>query len=335
MKHKLILLLSMLTSAAFATTPESATLPISATLNLNSTMDLTSSRILNTVMNPVSGEPELPIFILSGALPKFSGQVAGSKDGKLLLESVVSTYFPFTNGAVPGVCSFNQNASVTCFHPNSLVIEDNNIIYQLRDGNTLINNKLDTGIMGASIKFFAATEFKGTTPTRYIGISNDTFKKQLYWLDCAADSACKLNKIKVKPEATAISPSFQLINNQLYFIVNYNILVQLNLSTGDYTAKPLNVYNVTAFAVAKDGSIYVLNSIRSTTTPSSFAISQCSIKNGECNSVYRETTYPSRYSRLFMGVDDKSFYLIANKTNDSIRGATSLILLSVPRPGTN
>ena len=332
MKHKLIILLSMLASATFAVVPESATLPISATVNLAPEMDLTSSRTLNTVMNPVSNEPELPIFVLTGALPKFSGQVATSKDGKLLVQPVTSSYFPFTNGAVPGVCSFNQNASVTCFHPNTLLIEDNSIIYQLRDGNTLINNKLDTGIMGASIKFFAATEFSGTTPTRYVGISNDTLNQRLSWLDCGATSACKLKKIKVKPEATAISPSFQLINNQLYFVVNYNVLVQLNLTTGDYIAKPLNVYNVTAFAVAKDGSIYVLNSIRSTKTPSSFAISQCSLDNGECNPVYKETTYPGRYSRLFFGVDDKSFYLIANKTNASIRGATNLVMLSVPKP---
>ncbi len=315
----------------FAASPESSTLPINKTLNLPDSLDLSASRTMNMLMNPKNNEPELAIFTLKAGLPHFTGQIATVADNKLVLESSAIGYFPFTNGTVPGICNFNSNGTTLCFHANSLVLEDNSIVYQLNTGSSMIHNKLDTEVMGASIKFFAATEFAANNlPIRYTGISNDTYKQQLAWLDCGATTSCKQKKINTKPPASSIS-AFQIINNQLYFVINYNTIVQLDIATGTATTKLLNVYNITAFAVAKDSSIYVINSVRNVKMPNSFGISKCSFKDGDCQPIYIENSNPSRYSRLFLGVDSQSLYLIANKSNDNIRGANKLILVSISK----
>jgi hypothetical protein len=330
---KSLLIWAILSGMATANTANLSTLPITSSLILPSSMDLGASRTMNTSINPKTKQTELPIFALNGGIANFSGQIVTTSLGKPELESVAKTYLPIVNSSVPGTCSFNTNGSITCFHPNSLVIEDNTILYQLQSGNTKINNKLDTGVMGSSIKFFAATEFDANNaPTKYIGISNDTYKQQLSWLNCGATTACKQNKIKLKPPASTVS-AFQQVDNKLYFVVNYNTLVTIDTIKNSYSVQELNVYNVSSFALDPQGNLYVMNSIANPkeNTKGSFAISKCTIENGKCEVVYTDNTTPLRYSRLFMGIDNNNIYLLANKENKSIALANNIILAVVPK----
>ncbi len=326
---KLILILCSLTSFAIANQIES--LPITNNFNLPKNMDLTAYKTMTTLINPKNNSMELSIFSLKGGLANFTGQIVTSISGKLQIESGLANYFPIANGSFPSICNFNLNGSISCFHPNSLVIEDNNIKYQL--GLTEVESKIDIGTMGSSIKFFAATEFESNgTPTNYLGISNDTYKQQLAWITCDLKHQCQQNKIKVKPAVKTIS-NFQILNNKLYFVVNYNTLITVDILDNSYKTRELDVYNASAFVLDKNANLYVMNSIANIkdNKPGSFAISKCKIYSGKCDMIYTENTNPLRYSRLFMGITNNSIYLLANKDNSTLTLSSNLTLVAIPK----
>ncbi len=326
---KLILTLCSLTSIAIANPNES--LPITSNFNLPKNMDLTAYKTMTTLINPKNNSMELSIFSIKGGMANFTGHIVTSNSSKLQIESESINYFPINRNSFPNTCNFNTNGTISCFHPNSLIIEDNNIKYQL--GSTMVESKIDIGIMGASIKFFAATEFESNgIPSKYLGISNDTYKQQLSWITCDLQLSCKQNKIKVKPTAKTIS-NFQILNNKLYFVVNYNTLITVDILDNSYKTKELDVYNASAFVLDKDANLYVMNSINNIidNKPGSFAISKCIVNNGKCNVIYTENTNPFRYSRLFMGIDNHSIYLLANKDNGMLTLNSNLTLVAVPK----
>ena len=326
---KLILTLCLLTSIAIANPYES--LNFASNFNLPKSMDLTAYKTMTTLINPKNNSMELAIFSLKDGMANFTGQIVKYTSGKLQIESGLTNYFPINKSSFPDTCNFNTNGTISCFHPNSLIIEDNNIKYQF--GSKVVESKIDIGIMGSSIKFFAASEFESNgTPTNYLGISNDTYKKQLSWITCDLKHPCKQNKIKVKPAAKTIS-NFQILNNKLYFVVNYNTLITLDILDNSYKTKELNVYNASAFALDKDANLYVMNSINDIidNKPGSFAISKCIINSGKCNVIYIENTNPLRYSRLFIGIDDNSIYLLANKDNSILTLSSRLTLVTIPK----
>ena len=330
---KLIIILGLFTSLAIANPVESSSLPIKNSFNLPKDLDLTAYRTMTTLMNPNTNQMELSIFSLKGGIPNFTGQIISEYLGKLQIRSVATNYYPSTKSTTPEKCNFNLNGTINCFHPNSLVLEDNNIQYQTNIGASLKQNKLDTGVMGAGIKFFAATNFESNgTPTKYLGITNDTYKQQLYYISCDNKSSCEQNKIKVKPYARTLS-NFQILNNKLYFVVNYNTLVTIDITKNSYQTLELNVYNVSAFVLDKSANLYVMNSVGNIkdNLPGSFAVSKCSLDSGKCVATYTENSNPLRYSRLFMGLDENNIYLLANKDNSPLTLSSSLSLIAIPK----
>ncbi len=328
---KLILILCSLINLAIANPNES--LPITSSFNLPKNMDLTAYKTMTTLINPKNNSMELSIFSIKGGMANFTGQTVISTSGKLQIESGLTNSFPINKSSFPSICNYNLNGTISCFHPNSLVIEDNDIKYQSQLSSTEIESKIDIGTMGSSIKLFAATEFESNgTPTNYLGISNDTYKQQLSWITCDLKHLCKQNKIKVKPTAKTIS-NFQIINNKLYFLVNYNTLITVDILDNSYKTKKLDVYNASAFVLDKDANLYVMNSINNIrdNKPGSFAISKCMVNSGKCNVIYTENTNPLRYSRLFMGIDNNSIYLLANKDNSTLTLSSRLTLVAIPK----
>ncbi len=331
---KMILILSAFASLVIANPNESSTLPITNSFSLPIDMDLTAYKTMTTLINPYNNSMELFVFSLKGGTANFSGQTVMVNSGKLQIESVSTNYFPIDKNSIPSTCNFNLNGTISCFHPNSLVIEDNNIKYQTQlGGSTQVESKIDLGIMGSSIKFFAATEFESNgSPTKYLGISNDTYKQQLYWISCDLKHSCNPKKIKVKPLAKTIS-NFQILDNKLYFLVNYNTLITIDILDNSYKTSELNVYNASAFVLDKDANLYVMNSIGNIkdNKPGSFAISKCIVKNGKCVVIYTENNNPLRYSRLFMGIDNNSIYLLANKDQSILTLSSTLTLVAIPK----
>lgn len=330
---KLIIILSLFINLAVANPIESSSLPIISSFNLPKNMELNAYRTMTMVINPNTIEMELSIFSLKDGVANFTGQIVNESLGKLQTKTVASTYYPITKSTIPGTCNFNLNGTITCFHPNSLVLEDNNIQYQLNSGASQIKNKLDTGVMGAGIKLFAATAFENNgTPTKYLGISNDTYKQQLYWLTCDIKFSCTQNKIKVKPYARTLS-NFEIFNNKLYFIVNYNTLVTIDIIDNSYKTKELDIYNASSFAIDKIGNLYVMNSVGDikNNPPGSFAISKCNIDSGKCVAIYTENKSPLRFSRLFMGIDNDNIYLLANKDKGTLTLSSALMLVGIPK----
>ena len=328
---KFLLVLSAITQIALGMPNESSSLPIINSFSLPKTMNINAYKTMTTTIKPKTNQLELAIFSLKSGKPNFTGQIVTLSTDVLKLESVDQKYFPLAKTETVENCNFNTNGTISCFHPNSLVIEDNKIHYQFKTMNSKIESQLDTGVMGAGVKFFAATNYESSgDPTKFIGISNDTYKQQLSWLNCDRFSSCEVNKIKIKPSVRTIS-NFQILDNKLYFIVNYNTLVTIDITDNSYKVHQLDVYNASAFAIDKDLNLYVINSIGNIrdNMPGSFAISKCNIDNGKCETMYIENSNPLRFSRFFMGVDNKNIYLLANKDKDNLTLNSNLSIITI------
>lgn len=336
MKTKYILAASALlfTLFTFADTKSSQVttplLPAGNVFTLPVGMDINSARTVNTVMNPITNEPVLPVFIIKGGNPHFTGQIATVKNSNIQLESVGTNYLPMNTEsvAVPNTCNYSINGNMLCFHAASLLIEENNVDFQQMVNNVKVNKKLDLGIMSSSLKFFAATELNANKePIKYIGVSNDTFNQKLSLLECSNTSCSQ--KVLVKKTPIAITSLFQIFNNKLYFIINNNVIAEIDLSSGYYTYKRLNTTNITAMAFDSKDTFYIMNIIKAE-KPSkdlSFAISKCELDNATCNEIYTEKANYGKYSKIFLGVDSNSLYLMAVDN----KRASNMVLVSIPK----
>ncbi|MDQ5922006.1 MAG: hypothetical protein QG673_2065 [Pseudomonadota bacterium] len=294
---------------------------------------------VNMFINPLTNEPELPVFNLNGRTSSFAGKIATVISDKMQLESRALTYIPLYNNFLPNSCSYNNDGSFLCFKSHSLDLNDNKITYQMTtDNRKNVSKEIDIGIMGASLKFFTAVfESYGDTSSgsakllKYIGISNDNFNQRVVLIECRDNAKCNKTKLGVKPAPTDVK--FQIINNKLYFIAGdeNDKIMQIDLISDEYNVKTLNLANVHAFSVDKSGNIYLITPLNDKSAkPGSFIIAKCLMSSGKCQAIYSEKAYGAQYDTSFVGVDEKWIYLVANNINPKTN-ATTVVLLRVPK----
>ncbi|MBP9743437.1 MAG: hypothetical protein KBD37_08765 [Burkholderiales bacterium] len=289
---------------------------------------LMPNTIMNMFLNPLTNEPELPLFVVKGQVNSFTGQIATVVAGKMQLETVNLAYVPLTNNFLPNYCNYNINGSLLCFRSNSLNLDDNKILYQLSSSSHIGEQRnINVGVMGASVKFFAVTQFESNgEPIKYTAISNDNFNKTMILISCT-NAQCIKTKLGVKPSVA--DSRFQIINNKLYFIAGTksNEIVQIDLLTNEYTVLELNVSGISALSVDKLGNLYVLNQLTEPTVkPGSFAIAKCVAKSDKCQTIYTEKVYGAQYDATFIGVDDQWIYLVASNINPKTYASTNVLV---------